>query len=312
MLDAGVCEVALVIPAQARDEVEACIAAEGPVELTSKCFPYDDDERPEALMAASGFIGDGPCIVHPPDGLLTQPLAGFLGGVRMEAPDLVVLVRKGSGESDSIGLATRRLLRLADEGSAPLAVQGPTGIYVFGSGGLSRAIEAGWRTESEPDLVTVAERLVEIGGAVHVEYVSGSLRCTGKSADLLEMNRVVLDELEPQLEPIAGADNRIEGSVVVHSSACVESSVIIGPAIVGPGALVVESYIGPYTSIGAHSHIEGAEVERSIILSGASIMHVGGRLVASVVGRDARVARDFSLPRAMRLNVGDGGEVVLC
>jgi hypothetical protein len=34
--------------------------------------------------------------------------------------------------------------------------------------------------------------------------------------------------------------------------------------------------------------------------------------VASVVGRDARVARDFSLPRAMRLNVGDGGEVVLC
>jgi glucose-1-phosphate thymidylyltransferase len=92
----------------------------------------------------------------------------------------------------------------------------------------------------------------------------------------------------------------------------VESSVIIGPAIVGPGALVVESYIGPYTSIGAHAHIEGAEVERSIILAGASIMHVGGRLVASVVGRDARVARDFSLPRAMRLTVGDGGEVVLC
>jgi hypothetical protein len=41
-------------------------------------------------------------------------------------------------------------------------------------------------------------------------------------------------------------------------------------------------------------------------------MHVGGRLVASVVGRDARVFRDFSLPRALRLRVGDGTEVALC
>lgn len=40
--------------------------------------------------------------------------------------------------------------------------------------------------------------------------------------------------------------------------------------------------------------------------------HVGGRLVASVVGRDARVFRDFSLPRALRLRVGDGTEAALC
>ena len=91
-----------------------------------------------------------------------------------------------------------------------------------------------------------------------------------------------------------------------------QSSVIVGPAIVGPGALVRDSYIGPYTSIGAGVHIEGAEIERSIIMPRASITHIGGRLVGSVVGCDARVFRDFSLPRALRLNVGDGGEVALC
>jgi hypothetical protein len=42
------------------------------------------------------------------------------------------------------------------------------------------------------------------------------------------------------------------------------------------------------------------------------VMHIGGRLVASIVGHDARVFRDFSLPRAMRLRVGDGNEVALC
>jgi hypothetical protein len=54
------------------------------------------------------------------------------------------------------------------------------------------------------------------------------------------------------------------------------------------------------------------EIERSIILPGASVTHVGGRLVSSLVGRGAHVFRDFSLPRAMRLYVGEGDEVALC
>jgi len=88
--------------------------------------------------------------------------------------------------------------------------------------------------------------------------------------------------------------------------------VIVGPTVIGPGARIADSYIGPYTSIGERARVEGAEVERSIISPGASVMHVGGRLVASVVGRDERVFRDFSLTRAVRLRVGDGTEVALC
>ena len=56
---------------------------------------------------------------------------------------------------------------------------------------------------------------------------------------------------------------------------------------------------------------EGAEIERSIISDGARIMHVGGRIEASTVGRSARIFRDFALPRAMRLHVGDGVELAL-
>lgn len=309
--DAGVGEVALVIPAEGQEEIEACLATEGP-ELRTRCFTHEHDQHCVALAAAIDALGEAPCIVRPPDGLLVKSLASFVEMLSVDAPDLVVLVRKGSPDTDSIGLATRRLLRLSQSSSPPGTVQSPSGVYLFGRGALLRARELGWRDGSEPPLVRVAERLIADGGSVRVEYVEGWMRSTGKSADLLEMNRVLLDELRPQAEPIQGSENRIEGAVVVDPSACVESSVIIGPAIIGPGALVIESYIGPYTSIGPQAHLEGAEVERSIILAGASIMHVGGRLVASVVGRDARVARDFSLPRAMRLTVGDGGEVVLC
>jgi glucose-1-phosphate thymidylyltransferase len=84
-----------------------------------------------------------------------------------------------------------------------------------------------------------------------------------------------------------------------------------GPVVVGPGAQLVNAYIGPYTSIGANVVIEGAEIEHSIILPGASITYLSRRLEASVVGANARVFRDFRLPRALRLNVGDGASVSL-
>ena len=100
---------------------------------------------------------------------------------------------------------------------------------------------------------------------------------------------------------IDGGDNRIEGRVIIHPTAEVSSSIILGPTIIGRDARVSNSYIGPYTSIGAGAEIEGAEIERSIIADGARIMHVGGRIEASTVGRSARIFRDFALPRAMRL-----------
>ncbi len=87
---------------------------------------------------------------------------------------------------------------------------------------------------------------------------------------------------------------------------------IAAPTVIGPGAKIADSYIGPYTSIGERARVEDTEVERSTISPGASVMHAGGRLVASVVGRDARVFRDFSLPRAVRPRIGDGTEVALC
>jgi glucose-1-phosphate thymidylyltransferase len=324
---AGVMEVVLLGPAWEEGELRACVEAAGPEGLDIEYVPYEDDAFEQALEVAAKLVGEAACMVHVPDGLLAQPLAPLVGLLREGSPDLVALVHHSSAGGGSIGLATRRLLRLA--GAAPEdAALDLAGVCLFGPGALRRASAGRWWQGRELDLVSVAEQLVDGGGRLHIERVHGWRRYTGEAADLLELNRLKLDALPRDSEDTdeaarglratggeataAGGDNRIEGCVEIHPTACVQSSVIVGPAIVGPRALVLESYIGPYTSIGADVRIEGAEVERSIILPGASIMHIGGRLVGSVVGRDARIFRDFSLPRALRMNVGDGGEVALC
>jgi glucose-1-phosphate thymidylyltransferase len=313
---AGVSEAALLVPTSILAEVKATVELEGLPEIALTYLPYELEAVEQGLRAATEFVGESSCLVHLADGLLSQELAPLIERIESAHPDLLVLVHRRAESEDSIGLAARRLLRLTDAAAASRAVE-LSGVCLFGPGVMARAARRGegqrWWSGAELDLVALAESLVAEGGRLCVETVRGWQGYHGGAAELLELNRLALDllALEEQIT-VADSGTRIEGPVAIHPSACIQSSVIIGPAVLGAGALVVDSYIGPYTSIGADVHIEGAEVERSIILPGASIRHVGGRLVASLVGRDARIFRDFSLPRAMRMNVGDGGEVALC
>jgi glucose-1-phosphate thymidylyltransferase len=318
MLQARVAEVALLVPASMVEQLRACVEADGPRRLAVEYMPYEDGALERALASVSGFVAGSPCVVHAANGLLGQPLAPLMSGLGERGRDLVALVHRQPAAGGSIGLAARRMLRLTGAREEDRALD-LAGACMFGPGALRDAIATrAWRCD-ELDLVAVAERLVDAGAGVSIERVNGWRSYTGEATDLLECNRIAFDALSREQTEIAtempgsGSEgNRIEGYVEAHATACVRSSVIVGPATLGPGAQVVDSYIGPYTSIGADVRIEGAEVERSIILRGASITHIGGRLVGSVVGRDARVFRDFSLPRALRVNVGDGGEVALC
>ncbi len=321
LLRAGIKQVTVVTPAWCQAELQEAITAEGPAEIEVSYAAHGADGSFEpALKSVASLIGESPCVVHAADGLLTEPLTDLLGANPLVAgTDLLAFVHPSP--EGSTALSTRRLMRLvdqlprngsaervADEGSMQLA-----GVCIFGPGALRSVGDNGWWHGGGLDLATVCERFIEAGASLSLGSTSGWLQYRGSTNELLALNRFLLDALvgEGPMMAIRGS-NRIEGPVVVHPTAVVQSSTIVGPALIGPHAEVLGSYIGPYTSIGAGAHIEGAEVERSIILSGARITHIGGRLVGSVVGRDAHIFRDFSLPRAMRLNVGDGGEVALC
>jgi glucose-1-phosphate thymidylyltransferase len=99
--------------------------------------------------------------------------------------------------------------------------------------------------------------------------------------------------------------------VSVDASAELDGAKIRGPVWIGPGARLVETYVGPYTSIGAGVTLEGVEIENSMVLPGAQIRYPGRRLEASIVGEGAQIGRDYSLPSALRLRVGPGSEIQL-
>jgi NDP-sugar pyrophosphorylase family protein len=141
--------------------------------------------------------------------------------------------------------------------------------------------------------------------------LDGAWKYDGTVDGVLEANSLALDELK---RARIGADlsrASIEGRVAIDPSAVLDGAKIRGPAQIGPGAVLLDTYVGPYTSIGANVRLESVEIEHSIVLDSAVIRFPGRRLEASLVGEGAQIGRDFTLPSALRLRVGRGSDIQL-
>jgi glucose-1-phosphate thymidylyltransferase len=306
--EAGVEELLVASSAGVADEMRERLQprAGGAIRHLEQDAPLD---LPTAIRMAAPVIGDAPCIVHRATGLLEEPLARFVTQLS-DAPDALLVVHQASSPDEHLSAATQDMLHLAEFNEDHAL--GLAGVWLFGPRAMPIVASSPWPLGGDVDLTRLDRRIGAAGGVLHVELADSYRQYRDDPLDLLELNRIVLDRLDSGPRRPVSNGNRIEGRVWIHEEASVHASVIVGPTVIGPGARVADSYIGPYTSIGERACVEGAEVERSIISAGASVQHVGGRLVASVVGRNARVFRDFSLPRAFRLRVGEGTEVALC
>jgi glucose-1-phosphate thymidylyltransferase len=98
---------------------------------------------------------------------------------------------------------------------------------------------------------------------------------------------------------------------VLGEGATISGSVVRGPAVIGAGASVEDSYIGPYTSIGDEVHIRRSEVEHSIVLAGSVVEDLGTRMEASLLGRNVRLTRSHGMPKTFRMLVGDNSLIEL-
>lgn len=71
---------------------------------------------------------------------------------------------------------------------------------------------------------------------------------TGKKDDLLEANRVVLDEwVTCKIKGIVDAESLVVGRTMIEEGTEVRRSTVRGPVVVGRGTIVEETFIGPYT-----------------------------------------------------------------
>src|SRR4029077_11189304 len=150
--------------------------------------------------------------------------------------------------------------------------------------------------------------LIDQGLRVRHEILQGWWIDTGKKDPLLESNRLVLDTLTPRSDGSVDESSRIEGRVVIERGAEIVRSTVRGPAIIGERTRVVDSYIGPYTSVAADAEIIESEIEHSVVLDHSRVVSVP-RITDSLIGRHVEIVHSAQTPRATRLLVGDHSRV---
>jgi len=185
------------------------------------------------------------------------------------------------------------------------------GIYMFDHHvrDAVAAIKPSHRNELE--ITDAIQWLVKQGLRVHPYIHEGWWIDTGKMGDMLTANAYVLEELEPTMLGSVDEASTIGRRVTVQAGAQIINSQVRGPSIIGENSRIVNSYIGPYTSIYHGVVVENSEIEHSIVLENSTIQNVGTRIQDSIIGRNAQVAQTVRKPKSIFLNLGDYSHIDL-
>jgi glucose-1-phosphate thymidylyltransferase len=311
MAQAGIEEVGIIIAPETGDEIRA-VAGDGSrfgVKLT-----YIVQDEPlglaHAVLTAEAFLGSCPFVMYLGDNLLQGGIEDLVSAFRANEPDALILLTPVP-DPEQYGVAELNdgtVVRLVEKPTEPKTDLALVGVYMFTPcvHDAAKAIEPSGRGELE--ITDAIQHLVDKGSRVEPHIVEGWWKDTGRLEDMLAANRLVLDTIEGQVEGEL-INSQVDGRVVVEAGARLERSTVRGPAIIGAGAQLTDCYIGPYTAVGERCRIENAEVEHSILLAGAVVRDLAGRMESSLLGRNVTVGRDRRQPRAYRFMVGDNSEV---
>jgi glucose-1-phosphate thymidylyltransferase len=311
LVEAGITEVGIVIAPETGEEIREAV---GDGSRFGARITYIEQEAPlglaHALLTAEEFLGQAPFVMYLGDNLLREGIVDLVAAFKSSEPEALILLTPVSDPS-SYGVAElegERVVRLVEKPKDPPSDLALVGVYMFGPEifAAAKSIEPSARGELE--ITDAIDFLIDDGKRVEPHIVRGWWKDTGRLEDMLEANRLVLEDLEGQIDGEL-IDSKVEGRVVVEKGAKLERSTVRGPAIIGAGSHIADSYVGPYTAIDRDVVIAGSEIEHSIVLAGSRIRDLPARMEASLLGRDVTVERSLGMPKTLRFLVGDHADI---
>jgi glucose-1-phosphate thymidylyltransferase len=310
--EAGITDVGIIVG----DTAPAIEAAVGDGSRFGIKATYIRQDAPlglaHAVLVAREFLGDDDFVMYLGDNFIVGGINGLVEEFSARRPQAQIMLTRVS-DPRAFGVAeldaeTGRVKSLEEKPKQPRSDLALVGVYLF-TAAIHEAVsnlKPSWRGELE--ITEAIQWLLDNGRTVNSSTITGYWKDTGNVTDMLEVNRLVLESLEPRIDGTVDDASEIIGRVVVEDGATVTGSRIVGPAIIGAGSTISASYIGPFTAIDDGCSVDDSEIEYSIVLSDASIRGVR-RIEASLIGHHAEVTPAPRVPRAHRLVLGDHSKV---
>ncbi|MER6802045.1 MULTISPECIES: glucose-1-phosphate thymidylyltransferase [Streptomyces] len=311
LADAGITDVGMIVGDTAA-EIEDAVGDGSKFGLQVTYIPQ---EKPlglaHAVLIARDWLGDDDFVMYLGDNFIVGGITGLVEEFRRHRPDAQILLTRVA-DPRSFGVAeldpSGQVIGLEEKPENPKSDLALVGVYLFTPviHEAVRAIKPSWRGELE--ITHAIQHLIDSRRDVRCTVIQGYWKDTGNVVDMLEVNRSVLEGVERRIDGEVDAGSETIGRVVVEQGARIVNSRIVGPAVIGAGTVVSDSYVGPFTSVAENCRITDSELEFSIVLRDSSIDGVG-RIESSLIGRHVEVTPAPSVPSAHRLVLGDHSKV---
>ncbi len=202
-----------------------------------------------------------------------------------------------------------KIIAVEEKPKKPKSSYAVAGIYLYDHHIFEavKAIKPSARGELE--ISDAHQYLIDKGFKIGYAEITGWWKDTGKPTDLLEANRLILDNVTPEINGEVDTQSVVAGKVVIGKGARVINSVVRGPAIIGENCVIEDSYIGPFSAIGNKTVVRNSEIEYSIVLRDCKILDVHIRLESCILGNDVEIVEATGKPHVHRFMIGDQSRV---
>ncbi len=313
--DAGIDEIGIVIGDTGPEIMEAV----GTGDRWGVKISYIPQDAPlglaHAVKISRDFLGDDRFVMFLGDNVIEGGISLLIEQFATSEWNGQIVLKEvpdpqhfGVAELDGEG----RIKQLIEKPENPPSNLALVGIYMFDSNVFKAvdAIKPSWRGELE--ITDAIQWLVAHDEYRVYPYVhQGWWIDTGKPTDMLDANAFVLEELTPRIEGTVDSESLVDHRVTVEAGAEIVNSVVRGPSIIGKNTRIVNSFVGPFTSIYHDVTVHDSELERCIVLEHSQIVNVGSRLQDCIIGRYTSIEQNGRKPKALRMNLGDHSKLWL-
>jgi glucose-1-phosphate thymidylyltransferase len=284
-----------IVVGDTRDQV---MAAVGDGSRWGANITYIQQEAPlgiaHAVKIAAEFLAGLPFVLYLGDNLVLGGIASFVERFRSEPSNCQVLLHRVANPQ-AFGVAEMvdgHVARVVEKPSRPASDLAVIGVYMFDQHVFSVVDRLKPSARGELEIADTIQYLIDAGLAVEHQVLERYWMDTGKMGDILEANAVVLDALPAADDGTIDAASRVEGKVILEAGARVENSALRGPLIIGREARVVDSEVGPHTSIDHGCLLKGSRITDSVVMENTVIEGVGPWIESSLIGRFVELRGD--------------------
>lgn len=287
LVETGIDQVAIIISPTTGDDVRSAVGDGSQFGLSHVEYIVQDEPLglAHALGCALPWVDGDNVLMYLGDNLVKDGVTGIVRDFEANGSNAQILLTRvadpsafGVVELDDEG----HVMRLVEKPYRPKSDLALVGVYLFDESIAEAVASISPSARGELEITDAIQYMVDTGKTVKSTEVTGWWKDTGKREDLLHANELVLEGHDAHVAgELIGTETR--GIVSVAPGGQLVDCMVTGPVIVGTGAHLIRTTLGPNTAIGARTRISDASVENSIVMDDTEIH--GMKLRDSVVGR---------------------------